>query len=63
MLVFKQTKGLKIVCKKLGIFITIHIENINLTKIDSYHKAKHKHISHLGKLNKNINKFQQRQNA
>jgi hypothetical protein len=63
MLAFKQIEGLETIFKKLGIIIIIHIENINFTNIDNYHKLTNKHISYSCKFDENMNKFQQGKNA
>jgi hypothetical protein len=56
----KDLRAQKLFANFFEALITIHIEKIKLTKLDNYHKVTNKHISHLGKLDENMNGFQQK---
>ncbi len=63
MFAFKQKfKGPKVVGQKLGVLITIHVETMTSTNFNSCNENTNKYIFNLGKLDENMNRFEQGQN-
>jgi hypothetical protein len=58
----RNLKAQKLYAIKLGALITIHVETITSTNFNSCNDITNKYVFNLGKLDENMNRFEQGQN-